>query len=138
MVQRSLRTARERKGTSGLTELAAVEEQWDQLAERVAAPPFARPGWIGAWWRAFGAGRLEIVTVPGAAGLGGVLPLARRRGVVRSTANWHTPLFEPVLEEPEVAPRMARAVLARSGRRLDLSLVAAEAPAIAECCRAAR
>src|SRR5207302_10867648 len=28
-------------------------QEWDELADRVAAPPFLRPGWIDAWCPAF-------------------------------------------------------------------------------------
>jgi hypothetical protein len=35
--------------------IAPIAAEWDALAERTAAPPFARPGWFAAWGRAFGA-----------------------------------------------------------------------------------
>src|SRR5438067_789092 len=31
----------------------APHQEWDALADRVAAPPFLRPGWIAAWCRAY-------------------------------------------------------------------------------------
>ncbi len=35
--------------------LEDLAEEWDDLALRTGAPPFARPGWMRAWWSAFGA-----------------------------------------------------------------------------------
>ena len=40
-----------------------LAEEWDGLADRVGAAPWTRPGWVAAWWRAFGSGRLQIVEV---------------------------------------------------------------------------
>jgi CelD/BcsL family acetyltransferase involved in cellulose biosynthesis len=54
---------------AGLAEIERHSERWDALADRAGAAPFLRPGWIAAWWRAFGRGRLEILT----AGSGGRL-----------------------------------------------------------------
>ncbi len=37
--------------------------EWERLARRGIASPFLWPGWMEAWWHAFGAGRLQILTV---------------------------------------------------------------------------
>src|SRR5690348_16425909 len=69
-----------------------LAEEWDSLADRVGAPPWARPGWVDAWWRAFGSGELDVLTVYSSDGrLAGVLPVARRRGRVEAPVNWHSP-----------------------------------------------
>ena len=54
--------------------------EWDALADSSKAPPFLRPGWVAAWWRAFGKGTLEILTARRRGCVVGVLPLYRRRG----------------------------------------------------------
>ncbi len=69
-----------------------LAEEWDSLADRAGAPPWARPGWVAAWWSAFGSGELDVLTVhESAGGLAGVLPVARRRGRVEALVNWHSP-----------------------------------------------
>lgn len=90
-----------------------LESEWDALADRVEAPPWLRPGWFRAWWRAFGRGRLELVAARDGNGLAGVLPLSRSRGTLRALGNWHSPSFAPVAdgEAPlaELAHSLARA-----------------------------
>src|SRR5437899_1249723 len=71
----------------------ALDREWDDLADRVGAAPFLRPGWIRAWWRAFGSGDPGVLTVRRSGRLAAALPLEIRRGVVRSPTNWHTPFF---------------------------------------------
>jgi CelD/BcsL family acetyltransferase involved in cellulose biosynthesis len=81
-----------------LAELARRSEAWDELADRAGAPPFLRPGWISAWWRAFGKGRLEILTAASDGRLEAVLPVVHRRGGIHAPSNWHTPRYG-LLEE---------------------------------------
>ena len=50
-----------------------LAEEWDSLADRVGAPPWARPGWVEAWWNAFGSGESSLTTSSGG-GIAGVLP----------------------------------------------------------------
>jgi CelD/BcsL family acetyltransferase involved in cellulose biosynthesis len=66
---------------------------WDALADRTAASPFARPGYLRAWWRAFGAGRLEILTQRDGNELTAVMPLAHRPGLALSPCSWQLPEF---------------------------------------------
>src|ERR687892_751567 len=74
--------------------LDAIADEWDALAMRVGATPFARPGWMRAWWTAFGRGDLCILTYRRGGQLRAVLPLARRRGLLHSCSNIHSPLFD--------------------------------------------
>jgi CelD/BcsL family acetyltransferase involved in cellulose biosynthesis len=104
-------------------ELAPLESEWEELAGRIDASPFMRPGWIGAWWRAFGAGKLAVLVLRREGRLAGVLPLARRRGALVSTTNWHTPEFAPLAEDGEALGAMVEAALARTRVRLDLSFL---------------
>jgi CelD/BcsL family acetyltransferase involved in cellulose biosynthesis len=102
---RSARTAartavKSSSGTSTRTDLGyermvidpRLAEEWDALADRAGAPPWARPGWVEAWWTAFGSGDFDVLTAYSSDGrLAGVLPVARRRGRVEALVNWHSP-----------------------------------------------
>lgn len=118
-------------------EVASIAREWEELAERVQAPPFLRAGWIDAWWRAFGCGQLELTTARRNGRLVGILPLARRHRVLRSTANWHSPLFRPLSEDEPAGLALIEALFAgRRSRRVDFSPLDGEVSA-ADDCRAA-
>jgi CelD/BcsL family acetyltransferase involved in cellulose biosynthesis len=68
-----------------------LAREWDELADRQRSTPWVRPGWVDAWWRALGAGTLQILALRREGRVAGVLPLYRRAGAVRSTTNSHTP-----------------------------------------------
>jgi len=68
-----------------------LAEEWDSLADRARSAPWARPAWVSAWWKAFGRGELELVTVHEGGTLAGVLPVSRRLGRTSALANWHSP-----------------------------------------------
>lgn len=105
----------------------AIATEWERLADAVGASPFVRPGWISAWWRAFGSGTLEVFTARGSDGrLSGVLPLQRRFGALRSTTNWHSPEFGLVAEDAATADAMAREILRRGERSLSLRFLNAD------------
>ena len=80
-------------GGAGLAEVERRSEQWDALADRAGAAPFLRPGWIAAWWRAFGRGRLEILTAGSGGQLNAVLPVVHRHRGIHAPSNWHTPQY---------------------------------------------
>jgi CelD/BcsL family acetyltransferase involved in cellulose biosynthesis len=103
-------------------ELLAAE--WDAFADRRQAAPFLRPGWITAWWAAFGNGTLEIFVRRQGEELVGVLPLYRRRGVLLSPTNWHTPGLG-LLTEPKDSSSFVEQILLASGnaRRISLAFV---------------
>ena len=117
------------------TSIAAIAEEWDALADAAGASPFVRPGWIGAWWDAFGAGRLEVIAVRDADGaLSAVLPVARRAGGVFSTSNWHSPEWGVAARDDAAARAAFDALFASSAsyvmlRFLGPGLEAAEAAA---------
>jgi CelD/BcsL family acetyltransferase involved in cellulose biosynthesis len=118
----------ERHGTGGLRlELhdspEAVAHGWDRLADRLAAPPFVRPGWIVAWARAFAPGRLRVLAAVREAELMGVLPFIERFGVVGAPANWHTPVFSFLAVDREVSDALAREFVARGRLRADVSFL---------------
>ena len=103
--------------------IETIAAEWDTLADRIDAPPFLRPGWAGAWWRAFGAGALEVLAVRNAGRLAAVVPLQRRGGVVASLSNWHTPQFGAVGEDEPALRELAAALFATGGRRTTLTFL---------------
>ena len=114
-------------------EIDAVEHEWDELADRCDAPPWLRPGWVDAWWRAFGTGRLEIVTVRADGRLAGLVPIVRRGRTLASITNWHTPGFALLAESPAVGMPLARALFMDRPRRVSLSFLERESDV--EACR---
>jgi CelD/BcsL family acetyltransferase involved in cellulose biosynthesis len=111
---------------SATNTLEGVDE-WDELADRAeATSPWLRPGWILAWWRAFGRGALEIVSVRREGRLSALVPLERTRAVLSSTANYHTPSFGILAEDEVAARQLAEELMARRARRLHLAFVSAE------------
>lgn len=112
--------------------VAPIAAEWDDLVERTGAPPFVRPGWLEAWWRAFAAGELVIVTARRGGRLVGVLPMRRRAGVLASPTNAHTPGFGVVAEDPAAARMLVAALFALRPRRVQLDYLDAADPALDE------
>ena len=101
--------------------IAALAEEWDELADRTDASPFVRPGWLAAWIEAFGGGAKPLILAAYDEGrLTGVLPLLTRRGRLRSPTNSHTPVFDAVVEDRDTAGRLVGALLRRGFQQLDL------------------
>ncbi len=113
-------------------DLPSLASDWDDLADRVKAAPFSRPGWFEAWWAAFGNGELELVTVRRGGELVAVLPLTRRRGGFRSLTNEHTPRFGPLVKDQEAASDLARALLARKPRALRMEYIDSSSTSVSE------
>lgn len=116
---------------------ARVAPEWDELASRVGAAPCLRPGWVEAWWNAFGSGRLDLVAVRRGGRLVGVVPVAHRVGALTAPTNWHTPEFGLLAEDEGARRDLAGALAARCRGRLDLSFVTSEADVVA-CTEAGR
>jgi CelD/BcsL family acetyltransferase involved in cellulose biosynthesis len=104
-------------------DVESVRGEWDDLADRTAATPFLRPSWIEAWWRAFGAGRFELVTVRREEELVAVVPLAVRGAVVRTASNWHTPVFAIIAKDSDAERVAAETAIGRAGRRLSAAFL---------------
>lgn len=102
------------------TGFGPLAEEWASLAARAGASPFARPGWIERWWDAFGEGELALMALRDGHGLRAVLPLELHGGILRATANEHTPLFELTAADYADAVVLLRAALRRGARRLEL------------------
>ena len=68
-----------------------VVSQWDALAGRTGAGPFARPGWFAAWAEAFG-GDIQLASV-GDGEMQAALPLVATRSGHRAPVNQESPEF---------------------------------------------
>ncbi|HEX6338318.1 MAG TPA: GNAT family N-acetyltransferase [Jiangellaceae bacterium] len=101
----------------------SVEIEWSALVERVDGSPFLEPGWILAWHRAFGRGRLMVVGVRRDRRLVAVLPVLARTGGLQSPANWHTPEYGIAAEDDGAAMLLLRAILPKARRSITLRFV---------------
>jgi CelD/BcsL family acetyltransferase involved in cellulose biosynthesis len=100
------------------TALGSLAPEWDKLAERCAAWPCQYPGWLDAWYAAFGRGRLEVLAAWTGETLTGVVPLLGRLGSLRSPTNWHTARFGVLAAGPDERAALADALMQRSPVRL--------------------
>jgi CelD/BcsL family acetyltransferase involved in cellulose biosynthesis len=94
--------------------------RWDELADRLSAAPWMRPGWIAAWWAAFGRGRLELLVARRGDRLVGVIPVQRRHGELRSAANWESPGCCLLAEDAATRRDLAQGLLGARSRRVSL------------------
>lgn len=95
--------------------------EWESLARSTKVSPFLWPGWIEAWWSAFGSEELSILTAREGGRVTGVLPLARSRGALSSTTNSYTPLFGVLAADEATAGRLLHALFSQNPRRVELS-----------------
>jgi CelD/BcsL family acetyltransferase involved in cellulose biosynthesis len=116
-----------------LKALESVSEEWDALADRLCGEPFLRPGWIGAWWDAFGRGHMEVVTTRDGERLTGVASIIRAGRGLRYPANWHSPEFGFLTEGEDAATELARALHARRPRHVSLSFLRGMGPEARPC-----
>jgi CelD/BcsL family acetyltransferase involved in cellulose biosynthesis len=96
---------------------------WERLADDVHASPFLYPGFVLAWWRAFGRPPLSVVVTREDERVVALLPLVARGGVLASPANWHTPETGLLAADEDAAAELVRALLARGPRRLALAFL---------------
>jgi len=113
--------------------IESLADEWDQLAARVGAGPFVRPGWFAAWWNAFGAGDLEIRTVRNDGRLTAVLPVARHRGALRSLTNGHTPQFGILAENDGAAIGLAETIFREEPNRVSLAAMEPDGSSVKAC-----
>jgi CelD/BcsL family acetyltransferase involved in cellulose biosynthesis len=97
--------------------------EWELLARQANASPFLWPGWVEAWWHAFGAGQLQILTAHQHGRLVGVLPLHRLGGALSSTTNAHTPLFGFLAANEGAAEKLVQALFSQKPCRINLSFL---------------
>src|SRR5919109_3205239 len=115
--------------------------EWSNLIDRSPEPcPWVRPGWIAAWWRAFGSGELVLMTLRRGVGgrLAALVPLVRQRHRLVAPANYHTPSFELVGEDDDVVAELARRLLAARPRCLGAKFVDVDGTTARALRRAAR
>jgi CelD/BcsL family acetyltransferase involved in cellulose biosynthesis len=115
-----------RASSDGVTAVAPVSssqaDEWDELAERAGAESiWLRPGWILAWWGAFGRGRFELATLRRGDRLAALVPLARTAGACRSPTNYHTPSFGVLAEDDSAAGELIEELFASRPRRVELA-----------------
>ena len=118
-------------------DIGSLVSDWEALADATKAPPFLQPGWFELWWRAFGTGEACLVTARRGEVLVGVLPLVRRGRALASMANDHTPLFDPLADNDEVALLLARALLDLHPRRATLEYLEADGTGLRSVAEAA-
>ena len=99
-------------------EFARVAPEWEALAERLAAAPFLFPGWIEAWTRAFGRGRLAVRVLRREGALAALVPVLARRGALALPTNWHSPESGWLADSPEAEAALLDALLGERPRRL--------------------
>lgn len=110
------------------SEMEPLADEWDDLADRIGASPFDRPGWYSAWLGAFGAGRPELITLRRDGRLTGLVPLQRRLGRLSAPANWHTPAFSLLAEDSDALRALSQAMVARARPWLSLAFLDAGEP----------
>lgn len=123
--------------TDWIDDLAAIQDEWDELAERLRVRPWLRPGWFEAWTSAFGAGTIQVAAVRRLGRLSGVAPVVSKARSLRSPTNWHTPEFGLVAEDAASRAEIADALFRRRPRRISLDFLDPAASGLDECRRAA-
>jgi CelD/BcsL family acetyltransferase involved in cellulose biosynthesis len=106
----------------------ATATAWEELADRLGAAPFLRPGWFEAWAGAFG-DPIELLSTETEGRVTGVLPYVRTPEGVRSATNPHTPA-PGLLAENEAAARNLADRLFSLGGRVALGYLDAASEAI--------
>jgi CelD/BcsL family acetyltransferase involved in cellulose biosynthesis len=101
----------------------ALAREWDDLADRVGAVPFLRPGWVEAWCEAFPRRSLRIYAVWSGERLAGVVPLLVRRGALVSPTNWHTPVFGALCEDSATSRALVDAIFEARPRQVTLRFI---------------
>lgn len=100
-----------------------LEDEWERLADSVDAAPWLRPGWVTAWWRAFGRGALEVQVVRRDGALAAVIPLERHGARLSATANWHTPSVPVLAADAAAAGEALATTLLDRARHVSLAFV---------------
>lgn len=107
-----------------------VADRWDDLVDRLAAPPFLRPGWTRAWIAAFAPdARLSISTVWRGDELVALTPLIVDDVAVWTPTNDHTPVWGFLAADAEAGDALAADMVADRPDRLVVELVDIDEPA---------
>jgi CelD/BcsL family acetyltransferase involved in cellulose biosynthesis len=106
----------------------AITDAWEELANRLDALPFVRPGWMLAWSRAFAPGRLAVLAARQETELVGALPFVRRPLAGSSPTNWHTPVFGYLAANHAVSQALAERFISVARVRADLAFLDRDDP----------
>ncbi len=102
---------------------AELTTAWEELADRVGATPFDRPGWLLAWHQTFGRRPLRLVCAWRDDELCAALPVSGRAGFLASPTNWHTPAFGVLATDAEAFTAVVEAAVSQVRGQLVLSFV---------------
>lgn len=119
------------------TDIEPMVVEWERLAQHTKANPFLWPGWIRAWWRAFGTGQLQIITTRENGQLTGVLPLRQSHGTLSSPTNYHTPWFGFLAANERAVEQLSRGLLSQRPRRVCLSFLPSTDIGVSSVCTVA-
>jgi CelD/BcsL family acetyltransferase involved in cellulose biosynthesis len=114
-------------------DVAPIEREWDELADRVGVAPFLRPGWTAAWLECFAPGPPFVAALRRDGELAALVPLYRRGRTLHSASNEHTPQFDFLAIDDGAAGELARALLSRRATRLVLDFADADGPGLRAC-----
>jgi CelD/BcsL family acetyltransferase involved in cellulose biosynthesis len=98
--------------------VGAVAADWDDLVDRLGAPPWSRPGWVAAWLASFGKRKPEILTLRRGDRVEGLVSVQERYGVVQGIPGTHTPGFFLLGGDSSARAELAGALLSRRPRLL--------------------
>jgi CelD/BcsL family acetyltransferase involved in cellulose biosynthesis len=101
----------------------ALIAEWEELARDTEAPPWLWPGWVLAWCRAFGTGRLAPVEFRRDGRLVALAPMCRANGALISPTNWHTPAFAPLAADADAERALVDRLFADGSPRVTLGFV---------------
>jgi CelD/BcsL family acetyltransferase involved in cellulose biosynthesis len=116
-----------------LDDPAAIRGEWDELADRLHARPWLRPGWFEAWFDAFGTGTMQVAAIRTSGRLTAVAPVVYEAGALRSPTNWHTPEFGVVAEDDASRAAIADALFRRRPRRISVDFLDPAGSGLDEC-----
>jgi CelD/BcsL family acetyltransferase involved in cellulose biosynthesis len=103
-----------------------VAREWDRLIDCLGGTPFQRPGWIEAWWSAFGWGPLHVLCAWRGSRLVGVLPVAGHGRHLRSPTNSESFEFGPVAEDEAVTQALLGTLLSHGAQRISINYLDGE------------
>ncbi len=106
--------------------MSRLEAEWEELADRIGAPPFLRPGWFDAWRGAFGEGEPRTVEFRRDGELQGIVPLLAQGRRLVSQTSWHSPSFTPLALDDSARHELALSLFAQPEPVVDLNLLAME------------
>jgi CelD/BcsL family acetyltransferase involved in cellulose biosynthesis len=115
-----------------------LDHDWTALARSLHATPFLEPGWLRAWWRAFGDGVPAVFTARRNGRLVGVVPLRANKRTLMSASNWHSASSGLLALDEEAASALADALVAERAATVRISFLDATRPGASALVEAAK